>query len=494
MTERPEPGREIATTADGIDITRGYVGPLLAPYDSLLRQRGGGDLAIYETVLSDPEVKATFAQRQLAVTQCEWQVDAGGDRRLDRQAAEALRTNLQAIGWDNLTAKMLFGVFYGYSVAELVYGVDGSRLVIQAAKVRNRRRFRFGREGDLRLLTQQQMSEGVPAPAPYFWHFATGADHDDEPYGLGLAHWLYWPVLFKRNGLKFWLIFLEKFGAPTAVGRFDAAATATEKTALLQAVRAIQIDSGIIIPKGMEIELLEAARSGTSDYAALQAAMDAAIQKVVLGQTASTQGTPGRLGGDDLQGDVRDDIIKADADLICESFNLGPARWLTEWNFPGAALPRVYRVTEEPEDLKARAERDNQVAQLGFRPSLAYVLETYGGEWTEKTSAVPEDSAAALPPGGTAQFAEGADLPPDPAERMTPQIERRIAPAAEKWMTQVRQAVDRAQSLDELREYLLRLAPEMSIEEYSAVLAEAMTAATLAGRYEVLQDVAGPAI
>ena len=80
-----------------------------------------------------------------------------------------------------------------------------------------------------------------------------------------------------------------------------------------------------------------AARSGTADYKALQDQMDAVIQKVVLGQTASTQGTPGKMGNENLQSDVRDDIIKADADLICESWNTGPAVWLTQWNFPGAA-------------------------------------------------------------------------------------------------------------------------------------------------------------
>ncbi len=217
---KPELNREIATTADGVDITRGYIGPLLMPYDSVLRQRGGGDLLIYEQVLSDPEVKSTFGQRQLAVTSAEWAVDAGGKRSIDEEAAEFWRKQLQTIGWDNVTNKMLYGVFYGFAVAELIYGVDGRRLVIKKIKVRNRRRFRYGKEGDLRLLTMQQMYEGVPAEAPYFWHFASGADNDDEPYGTGLAHWLYWPVLFKRNGLKFWLIFLEKFAAPTAVGKY----------------------------------------------------------------------------------------------------------------------------------------------------------------------------------------------------------------------------------------------------------------------------------
>lgn len=414
-TQRPELGREIATTSDGIDITRGFTGPLLTPYDSVLRTRGGNDLVIYEQVLSDPEVKATFSQRQLAVTQCEWQVDAGGDKRIDKQAAQFLREQLHAVGWDNLTTKMLYGVFYGFAVAEAIYRPEGGRIGLAGIKVRNRRRFRYTPEGELRLLTPTSMTEGVPAEAPYFWHFQTGADNDDEPYGLGLAHWLYWPVLFKRNGIKFWLMFLEKFGMPTAVGKYDADASDGERAKLLAATRAIQADSGIIMPKGMEIDLLEAARSGTADYKTLHDTMDATIQKVVLGQTASTQGTTGRLGNDDLQSEVRDDIIKADADLVCESFNLGPARWLTEWNFPGAAIPRVYRVTEEGDDLDKLAERDERLARIGYKPTLARVTQVFGEGYEPAAPIAAQAPGEGAPPAAFAAAGASPSAFPDQA-------------------------------------------------------------------------------
>ena len=143
------------------------------------------------------------------------------------------------MGWDRVTDRMLWGSFYGYAVAELIYARDGQYVSLDAIKVRNRRRFRFGKEGELRLLTQHEMTEGIPALAPYFWSFNAGADHDDEPYGLGLAHWLYWPVLFKRNGIKFWLIFLEKFGSPTALARMPAAMydKAAERNKVIGALR-----------------------------------------------------------------------------------------------------------------------------------------------------------------------------------------------------------------------------------------------------------------
>lgn len=502
-TPRPEANREIATTQDGVDITRGYTGPLLEPYDSVLRNRGG-DLQIYEQVFSDPEVKSTFSQRQLAVTQCEWEVTPGGDRPIDEEAAEFLRQQLHRIGWDNITTKMLMGVFFGYAVAEIIYKPDGGRIVIDAIKVRNTRRFRYGKEGDLRLLTMQNMHEGIPAEAPYFWNFSCGAYNDDEPYGLGLAHWLYWPVLFKRNGIKFWLIFLEKFGMPTAVGKYDATATSEEKTKLLQAARAIQTDSGIIMPKEMELDLLEAARSGTPDYKTLHDVMDATIQKVVLGQTASTQGTPGKLGNDNLQADVRKDIIKADADLVCESFNIGPVRWLIEWNFPGAAIPRVSRVTEEPEDLDARAGRDEKVSKLGFKPTLKHIQDTYGGDWVESNPPAPNPADALTPSAiSDASFAQAgrtvvellqrhhaaafADAAlADPAVLMAQQLNRTLAPVGGQWVDQIRDLVNTTDSLESLYDQVLALAPDMDLEAFAKAKADALTAATLAGRYDLL--------
>ncbi|EAM8775588.1 DUF935 family protein, partial [Salmonella enterica] len=106
-----------------------------------------------------------------------------------------------------------------------------------------------------RLLTPQNMMAGEPCEGPYFWSFSTGADHDDEPYGLGLAHWLYWPTFFKRNDIKFWLIFLDKFGMPTVAGKHPEGATPEQKRNLLALTRAISTDSGVIMPEGMSVEL-----------------------------------------------------------------------------------------------------------------------------------------------------------------------------------------------------------------------------------------------
>ncbi|KCV27202.1 PF06074 family protein [Bordetella bronchiseptica 00-P-2730] len=492
LAPSPELNREIATIADGMDITRGYVGPLLVNTDSVLRVRSQSNLTLYESVYSDPQVKSVFAQRQLAVTQCNWRIEPASEAAVDKRAADALSAELNRVGWDRVTSLMLFGVFYGYAVSELIYARMDGLVGIEKIKVRNRRRFRFDPEGGLRMLTPNDMLEGVPAEGPYFWHFATGADNDDEPYGQGLGHWLYWPVFFKRQGIRFWLTFLDKFGQPSRVGKYDAqSATPADKSRLLQAAAAMGTDSAVIIPEGMTLELLEAARSGAADYKSLHDTMDNTMAKVVLGQTASSQGTPGRLGNDQLQGDVRRDLIKADADLVCESFNLGPARWLTAWNFPDAQPPRVFREVEEPEDLKTRAERDEIVARTtGFRPTLSYVQQTYGGMWEKSPAPVPTVGAptpvafaapvAGRRAGPTLAPLVAAQARLDRAVQSLPgdQVDADMDPV----LAPVVAAIRAGASSEEAAELLLKAIPEMDDAALHERLARAIFVADLWGQ------------
>ncbi|HDR1165642.1 TPA: DUF935 family protein [Pasteurella multocida] len=480
--KKPETNREIASTGDGQDITKGYVGELAQPEDGVLRGRGKGDLSLYESVLSDEEVKRTFTQRQDALIAKEWSVEPASDEKQDIQAADFIRNWVNDIGFDRITKLMHYGIFYGYAVAELIYRVNDEGKYIADIKVRNRRRFRFTPKGELRLLTRENQTSGIECPAPYFWSFCTGADHDDEPYGIGLAHWLYWLSYFKRNSVKFWLIFLDKFGMPTAVGRYGKNADETARNKLLAAIESIQSDSGIIVPTDMPIELLSAGRTGSASYKELYDTMNEGIQRVVLGQTSSSGGTPGRLGNDELQEKVLESIIKADADVICESFNRGPVTWLTQMNFANARPPRVFRVFEEAEDLNEKAKRDKTIFETtGYRPTLAQIETSYGGEW-ENVNAEPSSNV----PNKLADFADTIEK--DIPGHMVDQLDNQLAPVIDDWIDKVRALVTRVESLEQLRDELLTIMPDMNLEQYTTVMAIALNAAHLSGREAVISE------
>lgn len=397
---------------------------ILVPSDDILQSKGAGNLRIYRELLRDDAVKSAWEQRRLALTSCETIVEPGADDELSKRAAEALQVEIDRMLWDDITDKQLYAIFYGWGVAECMWRPStdpGVSVSFDRIVVRDRGRFRFGRRGEIYLYNPVGGWEEMPDRK--FWKVASGADHHDEPYGMGLAHSLYWPVFFKRNGIKFWLIFLEKFGMPTALAKLPPGMLSNpdspEAKALIgkaiATLRNIATDAGVVVPDNVVIELLEAARSGAADYESMKTAMDKAIAKIIVGQTATTDGTPGKLGNDKAQADVALSIVKADADLLCGSFNDGPVKWWIDWNFPGAALPRVYRQTDPPTDLKALAETDEKIATLGFEPDETYIQATYGPHWKKKQAPAmapgmgsglfggPSDPGNADP----AQFAEG---------------------------------------------------------------------------------------
>jgi phage gp29-like protein len=400
------PAAELAGQQHGRDITKPYIDKIMQTEDRILVERGRSNLDIYEELLRDDQVYSTLQQRRTAVTKAEWDVAPASDSARDKEIAEFVKANLQALRFDNLTEKMHMALFFGYAVAEKLWGMRDGRVVLEQLRVRRQRRFRFGPAGELLLITLRS-STGELMPPEKFWTLSTGAYHDDEPYGLGLAHYLYWPIYFKRNGLKFWLKLLERFGSPVVVGKAPTMQDESQNARILEALRSIRQDSAVLLPEGVEVDLLQATANGSTSHEQFERQMDAAVAKIVLSQVMTTEAVGGQYKAD-VQKDVRDEVIKADADLICESFNDQVIPQLVDYNFPGVtAYPKVWRDTEPDEDLKERAERDTKIHALGFDPTEDYIAEHYGEGWVKR-----EPAPAPFGPGAAA----GGSLPPEFAE------------------------------------------------------------------------------
>jgi hypothetical protein len=388
-------------------LSRAWMGALVVNDDRILQLEGGQDLDLFDRLLDDDVAMSCLQQRRLAITSRDWEVTPGDDKDpRAAKAAEDFREMLDALGFDRATGNLHYSIWYGYGVGEALWTTrdkDGRRLIwLDDIVVPNRKWFGFTFEGELRLASMFGGVGSEALPPNKFFSIRTGGTHDFSFYGLGLAHWAYWPIWFKRASTRFWALFLEKLADPTRVAEFPEGMSEGEKNKLLASMVAIGSDSSVLVPKGVAetLKFMEAQRAATgSPYKDFVTEQNEALMRIVLGQPGTSKATAQGVGGKqaEVHEDVKAEIVKADADLICEAINTTLARWVTRWNYgPDVAPPKVFRVLDDAEDLGTIAERDVALKGLGWERTEDSFEQVYG-EGYEKQE--PPEPPPGLVPG-----------------------------------------------------------------------------------------------
>ena len=473
---------------------------MLRPQDTTLATRGQGKgLWIYDEIERDCHAYSVLQKRKFAVVSFPWDVEPASQRLKDRQAAKTVKAKLEAMPFDALRVGLLDAILKGYAVGEVIWNPQTWDPI--DVVMREQRRFMFDLDGQPRLLTRDNMFPGEELPDRKFIVHRFGSKVGD-PYGLGLGSKLFWPVFFKRQGLTFWLVFAEKFGSPTAIGKYSPEMPQDKQDLLLDTLSSLAQETAIIAPLGTEIDLLEAARSGSVDsYERLIRYMDEEISKATLGETLTTTlGQSGAYAASKTHNEVRLELVRADADMLNATLNRTLVTWITELHCPGAEPPRVTCQVEEQEDLLNESKKDAVIFGMGFEPSEAYIREKYGEGWTRKAAPNPPPPGALIAPapnqplnpdGLEPTFAEGTGA--DPADRIATQVEAAAAGAMTGLLEPVRRLVKSAQSLAEIRDGLLDLYPQMDTAAFAEVLTQAFLASHLAGQVTVRQEAGLPA-
>ena len=186
---------DMRVRSDGILDLANFVAEVVPPPDSVLASLGG-DLREYGLLRRDDQVAALMQQRQDKLVEAEWEVIPGGDSPADVTAADFLREQLAGFNFDAACRKMHGSLLYGYGVAECLWGRDGSRITLRDIRVRAPWRFAFGKDRQLKLLVE---SRWLAMPPRKFWLVTWGAEDDDNPYGMGLGHQLWWPPILSAK-------------------------------------------------------------------------------------------------------------------------------------------------------------------------------------------------------------------------------------------------------------------------------------------------------
>lgn len=364
----------IASTENDITIPF-FSGALQNADDTLIQQGEGKGLAIYSELERDGHAYAMLQKRKKRLTGRDWTVEAGGDRPIDQDAVALIEEVIAALPFDRLCEKLLDATLKGFAVAEIVWKRDGARIVPDFVQDMDQRRFAFDKDWKPRLLTWKDSRNGIELPERKFIVHRFGAA-GNNPYGLGLGSKLFWPVLFKREGINFWLYFLEKFAGPTIIGKTPYSNIPEEQQKLVQNLMRAQTASVITVPLGVDVEFLEASRGGTVSYEGFIEYWDRQISITVSGETLTTQvsSSGGNRALGEVHQDMLDSLVDSDDDLLADTLRETLFKWLVEYNLPGAAVPTVRRPRPENATAAATTRKAKADAAKSSREALMAVV------------------------------------------------------------------------------------------------------------------------
>jgi phage gp29-like protein len=484
---------EIATAASDPYVPN-FQG-VLQPTDEVLASRGGASaIKIYDEIRRDPHAFAILQKLKLEVVSREWFVTPASESRLDKKAAAEVERQFKAINYDRLTKGLLGAVLKGFSVAEVLWSSTSLGWQATAVKVKKQRRFRFTVDGELRMLTRSNTIDGEPVPdRKFIVHRHSIDDDDDDPYGVGLGSVLFWPAWFKRQVLAHWLRGSEKHATPTTVLSYEGAYDKKRQDEMIAVLRQMANDTGLVIPKSVEADLLEAANGGGGEiFEKLARYLDELMSEATLGETLTTNsGERGARSLGEIHNEIRIAIAKAASDLISATIKDTLVRWIVELNFPGAGLPDVWRDFSEAEDLDQKVKRDETISRMGYKPkSVDYINETYGGDWIEKQPDQTDDEDPAAP-GATA----GLDFADNPAsvaakgaeviDQLSDQLDGFAEPAIDAMIEAIHAEFQEARDYDDLIRRLAGLSAKMGVNDLAGILEQGITLARLEGHDSV---------
>ena len=363
---------EIATRKRSINFYS--LGSYLPDPDIVLRKQGK-DVKIYRELFCDPHVFACIQSRKAGVLSLEWELNRGLDKAKD---AELVEDVLKKLDIHKLINEILDATLFGFQPIEIMWGKVGNYVLPLELKAKPSEWFCYDEENQLKFRTKEHYW-GEELPPKKFLCPQNNPSYDN-PYGERVLSRVFWPVTFKKGGLKFWVIFTEKYGIPHLIGKHPRGATKEETDNLADLLEEMIQDAIAVIPDDSSVEIQEANKSSSAEiFEKLIDKMNSEISKAVLGQTLTTEiGSAGSYAASNTHMSVRQDIIDADKKLVEKTINQ-LIQWIYEINFANAEVP-VFELYE-PEDVDLTlAQRDKILSDTGVKFTKEYFIKTYGLE------------------------------------------------------------------------------------------------------------------
>ena len=372
-------GKQIATRQSSVNFMSSIMNLLPNP-DPVLKKLNK-TIEVYEELLYDSRVKATTESRKSAILAMEWEIIGDGSSEEEKKFYTEL---FKTYKMPDTISEMLDGALFGYKPMEIVYAEVNRKIIPVEFVGKPSRWFDYDGENRLRYLAGNNTFEGVLVPPEKFIVIRKNPTYDN-PYGKPALSPCYWPVIFRKNGMKFWTIFLEKFGMPFLMAKAPEGAKEDRICDVADMLENMVVDGIAVVPKEYDLEIAESAegkgKTGSMHNVYLDF-MNREIDMSILGNNLTTEVQGGSQAAATVHMEVRGDIIESDQKLVEEGFNELIIR-THAMNF--TSEPPKFRLFAEEDIDQERADRDSklQTADPRLKFTGDYYKKNYNFEDTD---------------------------------------------------------------------------------------------------------------
>jgi phage gp29-like protein len=211
----------------------------------------------------------------------------------------------------------------------------------------------------------------------HFIYYRAGTK--DDPWGgcptlLDQVYWFYYLTL---HAFKYAGVALEKWAQPTIVGKYkrdltvegENSANESHIADLLSAISDFQTEFGVVIPDDLQMDLMEATRSGSVGYESFITLLDRAKALVILGEvdTSGLAKGPGSFAKSRVSNEVRLETIRMDGRGVASVLTNQLVAPFVAMNYgPGVPMPRWEWDIEDAEPREARQNGAQALLNMGL--------------------------------------------------------------------------------------------------------------------------------
>jgi len=360
------------------------------PNPDRVLQKRGQSLLLYRELLSDAHLTATLDSRESSTLAYDWRMERGDCpsrifKTLEKWFFSIIerKMSIADLSRDEVMSNLLDVIYWGYQPAELTWDyVYGMWLPVQITpKPPEWFQWFVDANGnpELRFMSRQNPVTGEAPPDQFTLICPRIKPTFENPYGRGVAARCFWPIVFKRAGMEFWLNFMERFGTPWVKGKIDGAANDSDMDEFVTDLRTLVQDAVIAVSGNKDVELLESKTTkGSNDgFKILCDFMDSQISKTVLGHTLSTDsGDKASYAATRGAMTVRSDIQKRDVSMIRSIWSDMINLIMIRNGFAETPRPKCVPYNADLVETD-RATRDEALTRAGVRFTKDYFIKAY---------------------------------------------------------------------------------------------------------------------